>query len=501
MAKLNRIWHGVRLRKVQAGPDPDARPREITLPATWDQGAAEALASLVPGEGAVHLPSAAQAWIGPIMERATRAGLDLPLADRLHALLLHRQGAPDEATWRGEAAEEPAFILNLPAFVEPGLGFDHAAFAEAVETAVFALSFAAPDARRIAVAPSDLASLLAALGLDYDSPAARATAAAIATILRCVAEATSGVLAREFGAIAQPWAEWPDAPATPFPSLDEAVQKVCALAADVPGLRHEATTAILPPGATEALLGADVSGIAPAFSPLDMEGKLSRAARAWLAARGSSPEAALAADLAGENLFPPVSAAAHAAMHDAVAACLHGAPPRPADLAAAPDHHARETLPPRRSGYTQKASVGGHKIFLSTGEYADGRLGELFVSLHKEGAAFKGLMDAFAIAVSMGLQHGVKLESFVEAFTFTRFGPAGVVEGDPAVSRATSLLDYVFRNLAVNYLGQRDLPEADIEEADTVGNGSRDRSPLLPLDLPAEASPRARRRQLRVVAK
>ncbi len=145
--------------------------------------------------------------------------------------------------------------------------------------------------------------------------------------------------------------------------------------------------------------------------------------------------------------------------------------------------------------------MGGHKIFLRTGEYADGRLGEVFVGLHKEGAAFKGLMDNFAIAVSMGLQHGVPLEEFVEAFTFTRFGPAGVVEGDPAVTQATSLLDYVFRNLAVNYLGRHDMPEAELEDGDTVGNGHRDRAPLLPLELPAEASPRVRRRQLRVVSK
>ncbi len=110
-------------------------------------------------------------------------------------------------------------------------------------------------------------------------------------------------------------------------------------------------------------------------------------------------------------------------------------------------------------------------------------------------------MDNFAHAVSLGLQHGVPLERFVEAFTFTRFGPAGAVEGDPAVHAATSLLDYAFRNLAANYLGRRDIPEAEIEESDTVGNGARDQSPLLPLDLPDEASPRARRRGLRVVAR
>jgi ribonucleoside-diphosphate reductase alpha chain len=161
----------------------------------------------------------------------------------------------------------------------------------------------------------------------------------------------------------------------------------------------------------------------------------------------------------------------------------------------------RRELPNRRSGYTQRAAVAGHKLFLRTGEYDDGSLGEIAVSLHKEGAAFRGLMDNFAHAVSLGLQHGVPLERFIEAFTFTRFGPAGVVEGDPAVHAATSLLDYVFRNLAANYMAGRDIPEAEIEEADTVGQGSRDQSPLLPLDLPDEASPRARRRGLRVVAR
>ncbi len=97
----------------------------------------------------------------------------------------------------------------------------------------------------------------------------------------------------------------------------------------------------------------------------------------------------------------------------------------------------RRELPSRRSGYTQKASVGGHKLFLRTGEYDDGMLGEIFIALQKEGAAFRGLMDNFAHAVSIGLQHGVPLERFVETFTFTRFGPAGAVEGDPAVHAAT----------------------------------------------------------------
>jgi hypothetical protein len=244
----------------------------------------------------------------------------------------------------------------------------------------------------------------------------------------------------------------------------------------------------------------ETGGIAPAFSPLGAAGGLSRTARARLAAKGITAEAALAEFLAGGDPLPTANAAAHAAMHDAVAPFVHAMPARPEPMRQ-PLHAARRReLPPRRAGYTQKAAVGGHRLYVRTGEYDDGTLGEVFVALHKEGAAFRGLMDNFAIAVSLGLQHGVPLEAYVEAFTFTRFGPAGAVEGDPAVAHATSLLDYTFRHLAANYLGRHDIPEAEVEEADTVGNGSRDHAPLLPLELPAE-SPRARRRGFRLVSK
>ena len=129
-------------------------------------------------------------------------------------------------------------------------------------------------------------------------------------------------------------------------------------------------------------------------------------------------------------------------MHDAVALFMQAMPARPvAPRQPAAASARRRDLPARRAGYTQRATVGGHRLYVRTGEYADGALGEIFIALHKESAAFRGLMDNFAVAVSLGLQHGVPLEAFVEAFTFTRFGPAGAVEGDPAVTHATSLLD------------------------------------------------------------
>jgi ribonucleoside-diphosphate reductase alpha chain len=121
----------------------------------------------------------------------------------------------------------------------------------------------------------------------------------------------------------------------------------------------------------------------------------------------------------------------------------------------------REKLPNRRKGYTQKAVVGGHKVYLRTGEFDDGRLGEIFIDMHKEGAAFRAMMNNFAIAISLGLQYGVPLEEYVEAFTFTKFEPAGMVQGNDAIKNATSILDYVFRELAVSYLGRNDLAHVD----------------------------------------
>ena len=114
----------------------------------------------------------------------------------------------------------------------------------------------------------------------------------------------------------------------------------------------------------------------------------------------------------------------------------------------------REKMPDRRTGYIQKAVVGGHKVYIHTGEYRDGRLGEIFIDMHKEGAAFRAMMNNFAIAISLGLQYGVPLEEYVEAFTFTRFEPAGFVSGNERIKNATSILDYVFRELAVSYLGR-----------------------------------------------
>ena len=136
----------------------------------------------------------------------------------------------------------------------------------------------------------------------------------------------------------------------------------------------------------------------------------------------------------------------------------------------------REKMPQRRKGYTQKAIVGGHKVYLRTGEYENGTLGEIFIDMHKEGAGFRAMMNNFAIAVSVGLQYGVPLEEFVDAFTFTKFEPAGMVQGNDSIKNATSILDYVFRELAVSYLDRTDLAHVKPQGAsfDDIGRGEEE---------------------------
>ncbi len=131
----------------------------------------------------------------------------------------------------------------------------------------------------------------------------------------------------------------------------------------------------------------------------------------------------------------------------------------------------RRRMPDRRAGYTQKATIGGHKVYIHTGEYSDGSLGEIFIGMHKEGAAFRSLMSCFSIAISLGLQYGVPLEEYVEAFVFTRFEPAGAVMGHPRIKMSTSIIDYIFRELAVTYLGRNELAHVNPEdlEPDAIG--------------------------------
>ncbi len=161
----------------------------------------------------------------------------------------------------------------------------------------------------------------------------------------------------------------------------------------------------------------------------------------------------------------------------------------------------RERMPDRRKGYTQKAVVGGHKVYLRTGEYDDGRLGEIFIDMHKEGAALRSFINNFAIAVSLGLQYGVPLEEYVDAFTFTRFEPSGPVQGNNSIKYATSILDYVFRELAVSYLERFDLAHVDPSESgfDALGKGEAEGKPSPATQYVSKGLTRSRTDRLQVV--
>ncbi|MBE7210862.1 MAG: vitamin B12-dependent ribonucleotide reductase, partial [Gluconacetobacter diazotrophicus] len=333
---------------------------------------------------------------------------------------------------------------------------------------------------------TDLDGCLAGLGLDYDSEPAR-------DVARCLA-AAAAAHCDEVAAIGQLSLVRPPAQC-PVPGL-------AALAArpGLPGRRIE--LGFTAPGSADAivdaLLGAEACGIAPVFSAVRADGRLRSSTMARLSGRGLTPEAALALSLSGDHVLPEPGRDAWLAMHRAVSAFAGRMPPLPEPRPAPAQHGAaRRELPVRRRGFTEKAAVGGHRVFLQTGEFEDGSIGELAITPPRETPAMRGLMDAFARSVSLGLQHGVTLDTYVEAFAYTRFGPAGAVDGDGSVGHATSLLDYAFRTLSEYYLGRK-LPDA--ETGPETGNGTGpDGRPLLPLDLPAVPARHAGRATLRVV--
>jgi hypothetical protein len=493
------LWEGVALRRTRIGADPDAPPRAVALPDSWEDDAAAALAALVPGEGPITLPRIAEAWIARALKAGEKAGLITPaeaphLAEGWRALLLTRRGAPGAETWRGDAKAEPRFVLNLPAFLEPEGGLDLEGYAEACALAVVFLdAVTGGKATKLRLGFADLAGLLAGLGLPYDSAEARDVAAGLAALTRGAAEAQSGRMAERLGAREPIALIWPEPPSqTVVPGLAAAARAALDAAMASPGLRHQALVALAPADAAEALLGAETAGIAPApgatravETPTGVVDVPTRAAM-------RAPQARVAA------LLGPVSQASRRAMQAAVGPFLHAAPPGPVALPAAPrPAPAPKPALRRQSGQTLHVTIGGHRVALRTAEEG-GALREIAFSLSKEGAAYRSLMDAFAQAVSAGLARGVPLADYVDAFAYTRFGPAGAVEGDPDIPRATSVLDWAFRRLAMDYLGGA-LPQPEAEDV-APGSLSRtaEQSPLLPLDLPTVAE--RPKRNLRVVA-
>ena len=244
-------------------------------------------------------------------------------------------------------------------------------------------------------------------------------------------------------------------------ALDGRPDKLAASAIEAAGLSQSVTKADLIPLAAALQKASGVTLIlsAPGAHDVDLSELLEADLPAWLPALDAE------ADQLVIDRMAHITALAEDLMAEDAA---------PQTYIEAPSGVSRTRLPDRRKGYIQKATVGGHKVYLHTGEFDDGSIGEIFIDMHKEGAAFRSLMNNFAIAVSLGLQYGVPLEEYVDAFVFTRFEPAGEVTGNDQITRATSILDYIFRELAVSYLAREDLAELGDVTHDGLGRGLED---------------------------
>lgn len=485
------LWQSVALRRTRAGADPDAQPRPVALPAAWEDEAAAAVAALAPGTGPITFPTLAEGWIRRVTTRGRRLGLIATpeeadaLAEELRALLLARRGAPGAEVWR-DRREEARFVLNLPAFLDADGSFDAAGYARAASLGVRVLDILGQGrAPRLRLGFADLAGLLAAFRLPYAGEEARAVTAAIAALTRGAAEAESGRLAERHGALHPVALIWPEPPAeTAIAGLAAAARAALDEAAGSPGLRHQGCVALAPADAVEALLGAETAGLAPAAGPLqpaiDETGRhVLRPTRAALRAGDAAPA-----------VLAPPTPAARSAMEAAAMPFLDAAPPAPIALPAPPQAPRRAQPRPvaTAAARTWRASVGGARVALRAIEDDRGRLREIAFSAPREGASARALLEALAQAVSLGLAHGVPLDGFVESYAYAP-GAGGAVEGDAAIRRATSVLDWAFRRLAMEYLGRTDLPDPAEEEADPP-SAQATQPPLLPLDLPAQPSPR-----------
>ena len=498
------LWEGVGLRRTRAAADPDSPPRPVALPLAWEEEAAAALAALDPGTGPVSLPRLAESWIHRLTAKGRKLGLLADpeeadgLAEALRGLLIARRGAPGAETWAGrETRAEPRFVLNLPAFLDSEGGFDAEAFGRAAAIGVQVLDILGGGrALRLRLGFADLAGLLAAHGLAYDSAEARAVGAAIAALARGAGEAESGRLALIHGAREPVALLWPAPPAvTAIPGLAEAARAALDAAASSFGLRHAGVIALAPADAVEALLGVESAGLAPATGHT----------RPGYDAAGNvidmPTRAALRAGARAAVLLAPVAPAARDAMAQAVMPFLDAAPPQAPAVSAPP----RAMLPRAAAlsrtepagAETWRVTIGGHRATLCVTEDDRGQPREIFVSVPREGAALRAAIEGIAQAVSVGLSQGVPLAQFVDAFAYSRIGPGGAVQGDAAIRQAHSVTDWVFRRLAIDYLGRADLPDPVAAPAETprpVGE-----LPLLPLELPASPSPR-RRRSMRAAA-
>lgn len=497
------LWEGVGLRRTRAAADPDSPLRPVALPLSWEEEAAAALAALDPGTGPIALPRAAEGWIRRLTAKGRKLGMLASaeeadsLAEALRALLIARRGAPGAETWAGrESRAEPRFVLNLPAFLDGAGGFDAEAYARAAAIGVQALDILTGGrALHLRLGFADLAGVIAAYGVPYDSAEARDIGAAIAALTRGAGEAESGHLAARHGAREPVALLWPAPPgSTVIPGLAEAARAALDAAACSRGLRHKGVVALAPADEVEALLGAESAGLAPAAGHTRF---------AYDAAGNVVEVPTQAAQRAGARaalLLAPVAPTARDAMAQAVMPFLDAPPPQaPAIPAPARAPLPRAALPRHEPADAEawRVTIAGHRVVLCVTEDDRGQPREIFVSLPREASAFRAAVEGIAQAVSIGLAQGVPLAQYVEAFAYSRIGPGGAVQGDAAIRNAQSVVDWVFRRLAMDYLKRTDLP--DPAEAAEPAPRRTGELPLLPMELPAVPSPR-RKRGMRAAA-
>ncbi|UPO79679.1 vitamin B12-dependent ribonucleotide reductase [Parasaccharibacter sp. TMW 2.1888] len=508
--KAHLHWNGVHMRTLQTSIDPDSTAlRAVTLPSVWSDDAAQALVQLAPAEGGpVRLASESARWVEMIdtTPHLPHSPQDAPPVGRgLSCLLLMQQMAPNAALWRNEPDGQPGFIIRLSGFVQDGI-FATEHFAACLKLACDSLRrldaarrpyrsgdlplFDDPAPRGDSDGPAgivlltDLDACLAGLGLDYDSDEGRAIATAITRFTRLVAHAGTATPEKAFSC--------PQAP-----DLEQASIAISAATQSLSGLAT-IETGFSSPGPVDALLDVESCGLGPIFSLVNSQGGLHPSTLERLAHKGLSPEAALALTLDGQTPLQPAGAKAHALMHDAVLPFCDHLPalpePETDDLKEKLGRGVRRPLPMRQGGFSQRTSIGGHRLFMRTGEFEDGSLASLSLTPPRESPMARGLMECFSQAVSIGLQFGVPLEVFVEQFAYSRFGACGTVEGDEMASYATSMLDYAFRALSEAYLGQR-MPDAPAESGE-----KQHEAPMLPFG-PEQDGPssRPRNRKLRLV--
>ncbi|WP_336762812.1 vitamin B12-dependent ribonucleotide reductase [Asaia sp. VD9] len=506
-------WNGVRMRVAHVAADPDDLAlRAVTLPASWEDEAAIALLQLSGATGALRLSTEAARWLDrlgglpALPGEALQGGRKPAIAAALADALLARQIAPMAGLWQGQVDRRAGFVLNLAAFVQEG-DFDAEAFVLLVRLACVALRrlhavngpmlngelplfdgpAAAMQEQESSGGPAgtllltNLDSCLAQMGLDYDSETGRDAACYLSWLATSLARQGAGPV--------------PLPPIScPIAGLEITGRQIRDEMEDtLPDLPNRALveTGFSLPGPVDALLGVESCGLAPIFSPLQANGTLRASALARLAHRGLSLEAALASAVLGENPLPQPGPDAHLLMHRALTGFVDRMPARPDPASPLPlrarlERGVRRPLPARHGGFTQRSSIGGHRLYLRTGEYEDGSLGEVSLTPGRESAMVRGLLESVGQAVTIGLQHGAPLAAYVEQFAHTRFGPAGTVEGDPVAAYASSLLDYAFRALSDSYLGKR-LPDSAPEDPHVI-----EEDPMLPLDIPGDLPPRER---------